>query len=218
MSVFPLFSVPFVRTKLNNPAAINAELRSLFLKREAEGASWRNPQPTMPIPKGLYESKFDLFSWPDRCVQQLHEFCMLELFKVIGEVNAYKLDELRELESQTHAWFHVTRRGGLFSSHNHPMASWSGVYCVDAGSSDPGETDSGVLHFQNPHQLASMYTDPANNRMIDAYSLKGCNFHLAAGELVLFPSWLFHEVSPFKGTGERITVAFNTWFRKRGAT
>jgi hypothetical protein len=34
---------------------------------------------------------------------------------------------------------------------------------------------------------------------------------------VLFPSWVFHEVLPFHGEGERVTVAFNCWFRPRGA-
>ena len=34
------------------------------------------------------------------------------------------------------SWFHVTRRGGFFALHNHPNASWSGVYCVDPGKND----------------------------------------------------------------------------------
>ena len=35
---------------------------------------------------------------------------------------------------------------------------------------------------------------------------------LEPGQLVLFPSWLLHDVKPFQGEGERITVAFNCWF------
>lgn len=33
------------------------------------------------------------------------------------------------------------------------------------------------------------------------------------GELVLLPSCLRHEVSPFTDNGMRITVAFNAWVR-----
>ena len=33
------------------------------------------------------------------------------------------------------------------------------------------------------------------------------------GQLVLFPSWILHDVKPFEGEGERITVAFNCWFK-----
>jgi len=35
---------------------------------------------------------------------------------------------------------------------------------------------------------------------------------LEPGQLVLFPSWVPHEVMPFYGNDERITIAFNCWF------
>ena len=34
------------------------------------------------------------------------------------------------------------------------------------------------------------------------------NFKLQAGQLVMFPSYLMHEVAPYAGHTERITVAF----------
>ena len=215
MAVTSFFSVPFARFRLPDAAPLNAELRDLILAREKEGARWRNPQSNMNIPNGLFESNFELFLWPERCIQQLYEFCMNQLFSVVGEVNGYTRDRLMQLELKCHAWFHVTRRNGQFNAHNHPMASWSGVYCVQSGTSDAGESKSGVLHFQNPHQLAGMFIDPANEHMIDAYTSKGRNLVLSAGDLVLFPSWLFHEVFPFHGDDERITIAFNCWFNER---
>jgi uncharacterized protein (TIGR02466 family) len=30
-----------------------------------------------------------------------------------------------------------------------------------------------------------------------------------AGRLVMFPSWLLHQVRPYRGTAERISIAFN---------
>ena len=30
-----------------------------------------------------------------------------------------------------------------------------------------------------------------------------------AGRLVMFPSWLLHQVRPYRGNSERISVAFN---------
>jgi predicted 2-oxoglutarate/Fe(II)-dependent dioxygenase YbiX len=35
---------------------------------------------------------------------------------------------------------------------------------------------------------------------------------LEAGALIVFPSYLFHEVAPFYGRDTRITVASNCWF------
>ena len=43
--------------------------------------------------------------------------------------------------------------------------------------------------------------------------MTGKSYRLRAGQLVLFPSWFNHEVLPYRGQGERITVAFNCWFR-----
>jgi hypothetical protein len=38
---------------------------------------------------------------------------------------------------------------------------------------------------------------------------------ITPGESVIFPAWLIHQVMPFQGGGERITIAFNAWFRRR---
>jgi len=29
------------------------------------------------------------------------------------------------------------------------------------------------------------------------------------GRLILFPSWLYHQVNPYFGEGERISISFN---------
>ena len=42
-------------------------------------------------------------------------------------------------------------------------------------------------------------------------------FNLRAGQLLLFPSYLMHEVAPYFGQRERITVAFNAWVREAGS-
>ena len=43
-------------------------------------------------------------------------------------------------------------------------------------------------------------------------------FHITrkGGYLVMFPSWVLHEVRPYFGDGERITVAFNARFKMAG--
>lgn len=212
MNITPLFSVPIARLSLPEANTLNPQLRALLLEREVDTV--RNPKASMTILPGLFESRFDLFSWPEACIQTLHAFCMRSLFALVGELNGYSQQELMEFESQTHAWFHITRRGGWFPAHNHPMASWSGVYCVAPGQNDADQPRSGMLHFQNPHQLGGMFIDPANSKLNEAYTTQGRNIRLNAGDLVLFPSWLFHEVFPFHGNDERITIAFNCWFRR----
>ena len=42
--------------------------------------------------------------------------------------------------------------------------------------------------------------------------LESAHVKFEPGQLVLFPSWILHDVKPYEGEGERITVAFNCWF------
>jgi uncharacterized protein (TIGR02466 family) len=213
--IVPAFAVPFIETDLPQCEALNAQLRELLLAREAAGERYRNPATSMRINPGLFESDFTLFAAPEPAIQQLREFCWGALSRAIAQLNGYSAAQMARLEIASHTWFHITRKGGYFGLHNHPMASWSGAYCVDAGEGNGGHPESGALHFANPLQLANMFVDAANNHIRAPYGMTGKTYHFRPGQLVLFPSWVNHEVLPFQGEGTRITVAFNCWFNMR---
>src|SRR5690606_16423838 len=117
------FAVPIVRATHPAPEALNRVLRALFLEREQDGERYRNPQPTMNIRQGLFESRFDLFEWPDAPIKELRSFCWSALFKTVADLAGYAAQDTGQLEVRSTAWFHITRRGGYFGQHNHPMAS-----------------------------------------------------------------------------------------------
>jgi len=211
-NLFTLFSVPLIQAQLPQCDRLNQELRSLILQKESLGAAAQNPSPAMAIPKGLFESRFDFFTMPDPCVVALRKFCMSWLYQSIGELSGYDAATLSALTVHSHTWFHVTRSGGYFSLHNHPMASWSGVYCIDPGDADPANELDGAISFLNPMGIANMFVDAGNTRLKPPFSGKNFSMRLRAGELILFPSYLFHQVLPYTGSRERITVAFNCWF------
>jgi len=81
---------------------------------------------------------------------------------------------------------------------------------------DDPDTDSGKLTFINPNLASNMYIDVTTAKLKYPYSSAPIALRLKPGQLVLFPSWLLHEVMPYKGTTERITVAFNARFRYTG--
>ena len=56
--------------------------------------------------------------------------------------------------------------------HNHPNASWSGVYCVDAGAPDPDVEDSGKLTFLHPHANGGMHVDPGNDELVPPFNVR----------------------------------------------
>lgn len=213
--LFPGFAVPFAEVEFPDVKALNVDLRELFLSREREGDRYRNPDPSMKRQPGVFESRFDLFHWPDAAIVRLRELCSTVLFRCVAELNGYGPEQLRDLRLGVDAWFHVTRRGGTFGLHNHPMASWSGVYCVDSGYD--GEPQSGELTFLHPASTANMFMDLGVANLKQPWGIRPKSYLLKPGQLVLFPSWVLHQVLPFDGPGERITVAFNCWFRKAPA-
>ena len=203
----PIFSVPFAFEQLADCASLNQQLREVFIRRESQGMRFANPNPYTPRNAQLFESNFDLFSWPDAPIAGLREFCLSRVAQTVAELNRFDAARLAQLNIVTDSWFHITRRGGYFGVHNHPMASWSGVYCVSPGQHDVDQPDSGKLSFINP--LAQMYLDAGNAQLQFPYQHGNYAFDLKAGQLILFPSWVLHQVMPFYGEGERITVAFN---------
>lgn len=211
--VLPMFAVPMVEVQHPDCAALNHQLRELFLAREADGDRYANPHPSMHHSlHQLFESDFNLFAWPDEPVLRLREFCWGALSRAIAQLNGLAPEQMNRLQISSHTWFHITRKHGQFGLHNHGMASWSGVYCVDPGDSDPADPDSGALSFINPMAIAHMFHDPANVHLRRPYGSGNLVYQHKPGRLVLFPSWVFHQVLPYRGTRERITVAFNCWF------
>jgi uncharacterized protein (TIGR02466 family) len=209
--IVPFFATPFALSRHPDPVALNRELRDLFAAKAAEGAAYANPRPITLRNSTVFESRFDLFRWTEKPVQQLKDFCWHEMLNVLCELNRYDAAMRSQLLIYNDAWFHITRSGGFFSLHNHPNASWSGVYCVDAGGGD-ADKRGGALTFVNPTLMSTMHVDAGNASLQGAFASGIRSLRMEPGQLVLFPSWVLHEVQPFEGDGERITVAFNCWF------
>jgi uncharacterized protein (TIGR02466 family) len=212
IEVTPFFAVPFGFARLENCTALNAALHQLFVQRATEGSRYANPLPLTQRNRAVFESEFQIFRWPEPCVQQLKEFCWSHMLQMIGALNGYDSATIARLLIYNDAWFHVTRRGGFFGLHNHPNASWSGVYCVDPGQHDVDKPESGMLSFVSPAVMSSMHMDAATLNLRDPFAPNIRAVRLEAGQLVVFPSWILHDVKPFQGEGTRITVAFNCWF------
>ncbi|MEI8297866.1 MAG: putative 2OG-Fe(II) oxygenase [Pseudomonadota bacterium] len=210
MTISPMFAVPLGEARLEPCGALNRDLEALFLAREDD--EHRNPTPSHIAQQETFESRFNLFRWPEPCVQELRQFMLDAVVKTVLATTSLRQEDLARLTLHNHTWFHITRQAGSFIAHNHPLASWSAVYCVRAGEEVEGRPDSGLLRFFDPRQGAQAYTDPANARLHPPFALRPLELRLTEGQVVVFPSYLFHEVTPFYGKDLRITVATNCWF------
>jgi uncharacterized protein (TIGR02466 family) len=206
----PMFAVPFGELRLAACERLNRELEMLFLAREND--EHRNPTPSHIPQQETFESRFNLFMWPEACVQELRGFMLDAVAHMVLQTTTLRPEDVGQMKFHNHTWFHVSRYAGSFIAHNHPLASWSAVYCVRAGEAAPDHPDSGVLRFLDTRQGADAYIDPAIAPLHREYALRPLEFRLTAGQLIMFPSYVFHEVAPFYGRDTRITVATNCWF------
>lgn len=216
ISVTSAFSVPVIETAMPGCEDLNRRLRDLFLSWEQSTNQKQSSVPTAVIKVGVYESSFDLFSRPEPDVQTLRNFCLNTLGHVISQLNRYSDKDMQGLRIYEHSWYHVTRHAGYTAQHNHPMASWSGVYCVDPGNEVPQSINSGALRFLDTRGSAGMYVDSGNAHLNPPFGFGALAYFLVPGQLLVFPSYLMHEVAPYFGQRERITVAFNAWVREAG--
>jgi len=160
----------------------------------------------------MFESRVDLFTWPEPCIQELRKFMLESVFRVAMAASETVREEFARLSLNNHTWFHITRPTGYFVAHNHALASWSAVYCVKDGADTAGEPCGGLLRLFDTRAGADAYLDPANQRLRQPFIVGDLDLQLQAGQLVVFPSYLFHEVTPYYGSDTRITVASNCWF------
>lgn len=218
LNITPAFASLLGTAQMSQPERLNSQLREFFLSCESGGAEFANPEPHTHRNDALYESNFSLFDWKNPAVSELRDFCWENVYQLVRELNGYDLETLQRLHIAHESWFHITRKGGYFGVHNHPMHSWSGVYCV-CQEGDEKKEHSGKLTFINPFGMTTMYMDMSMYKMRRPFSMGDVPVRLKPGQLVLFPSWLLHEVTPFEPEGEglRITVAFNVKFRLLGA-
>ncbi len=210
LTLNPVFAVPLGVARLVPCDRLNRELEALFLARESD--EYRNPMPSHIPQEEMFESRFNLFRWSEPCVQELRKFVLDTVAQVVLGATTLRPEDLSHLKFHNHTWFHVTRNAGSFVAHNHPMASWSAVYCVRVGEVPTDQPANGLLRLFDPRPGAGAYRDPANERLHAAFALRSLDLRLEEGQIVVFPSYVFHEVTPFYGRDTRITVATNCWF------
>ena len=108
--------------------------------------------------------------------------------------------------TMTDCWVNIMPAGTAHSWHLHPLASVSGTYYVRVPSGSPG------IKFEDP-RLDRFMAAPPRSAAAQRESQPWVTFPAAPGRLVLFESWLRHEVAANAADAERISVSFNyNWF------
>tara|TARA_B100001057_G_scaffold494603_1_gene591553 strand:+ start:2695 stop:3270 length:576 start_codon:yes stop_codon:yes gene_type:complete len=170
---------------------------------------YRVPESIMQGTQSYYESKQNLLPQND---QQYSDF--------FDEQKDFKLEELPELhnlilnaidlyveqtgitikEDSFGYWTQDYRETGQYHElHAHGVSGISGVYWIQANDA------AGQFVFHNPDPISYFVPKHRDSKYVSPKSY----IKPAAGMLILFPSYIKHEVEPSKEGAIRATLAFN---------
>ena len=139
----------------------------------------------------------------DGKLKKLKQFCEQQLKLYVKEV----LNPKKELDFYiTQSWLNVTKPGEYHHNHSHSNSLISGVFYISTEEddrltfTDPKAKEKEAIKFErkkyNPINSTTWWFPSVTN------------------ELMLFPSWLEHQVEVNeKATTDRISISFNTFVR-----
>ena len=109
------------------------------------------------------------------------------------------------------AWVNISKPGGYLAKHHHPDCNLAGVLWIKALQ------NSGDIVFDNPRTF-DPFLQSAKKREIDSYTddfknkfniYSDYDFPPTEGRILIFPSYLEHQVRENKSNKDRISVSFN---------
>tara|TARA_Y100001951_G_C11177677_1_gene204056 strand:+ start:47 stop:685 length:639 start_codon:yes stop_codon:yes gene_type:complete len=103
----------------------------------------------------------------------------------------------------TQSWLNYTEPNEHHHGHEHPNSIISGVFYIDADK----ENDSILFKNINYRQLH------INIKNFNTWNSVSWWYPVETGKLVLFPSYLTHQVTCKKGNNTRISLAFNVFLK-----
>ena len=194
-----LFASSLYRGKLKATAALNRELEAACLSTAAEdkaGRRWCREHGY----KG-YTSYASLDDLPRRA----------SVFAdLAGQLDTHARGFARALDfglagrklALDSLWINVLKPGGHHTGHIHPHSVLSGTYYVRVPAG------AGAIRFEDP-RLAMMMAAPPRRRTARLANRSFVEVAPEAGTVLMWESWLRHEVPANGGRAARISISFN---------
>lgn len=196
-----LFPTPVAAAELPDAAARNAELKKIIL-------DYREKSPSVQASNdGGWHSDRNLLTWGGPRVAEIIEAATL----MADRMTVDRAGRPAGQRWKPIAWANVNEAGNANICHYHPGAFWSGTYYVDDGGTIDDPSLGGEFELLDPRGAGpSMYAPHLafageGGRALGATE----SIRPKPGLIILFPSWIFHQVRPYRGQAERISIAFN---------
>lgn len=130
----------------------------------------------------------------------INEFCTKSLEFYFDEVFKPKTNVKSVI---TQSWLNYTENNQHHHGHTHPNSLLSGVLYINTNK----ELDRICFGRTNYRQISIA------EREKNDYNTDEVEFKVGVGELLIFPSSLYHRVPPKKDNNIRISLAFNSFLK-----
>lgn len=201
IDVFAMFPTPVVHVEIPDSAALNADLKAVIERQRQLDTGTEHSN------FGGWQSTWEMDKWGGAPAIKL----LAHARHNANRITCDRKGEPVTIQWKAEMWANVNRTGHGNEFHCHPSSVWSVVYYVDDGGISADPTLEGWLELMDPRAPASfMYAPHLAFNCAGGLSVGGNEVVIPkAGLMVLFPAWVMHQVRPYKGTAERISIAFN---------
>lgn len=183
-----LFVTNLYEAEIGDPALLGRLARSIrhFAAEDAAGGRWSRDHHY----RG-YTSYASLNDLPKRdpAFADLAKQLTRHAASFAGELGWDRKPRLDSL------WVNLLKSGGHHSGHIHPHSIISGTLYVEVPAG------CGAIRFEDPRLPLMMVAPPRPDTFVTVEP--------RAGLLLMWESWLRHEVLPGTGKGERLSISFN---------
>ena len=201
-----LFETPIVSAQIANGDQLLADLETVIrakMSDDQEGVQRSNI--------GGWHSDTKMLDWGGAAAQKLFTsaVAIAKRLSNFGDTPHESFNWVGQM------WANVSGPGASNHMHVHPGNLWSGVLYVDLGRDGDREQDKlnadGAFYFEDPRfPMPVMHN--TKFRFVGADGQPQAwqpEIWPKRGDILMFPAWLRHGVRPYKGTRERISIAFN---------
>ncbi|MEO7814391.1 MAG: TIGR02466 family protein [Sphingomicrobium sp.] len=195
MTLRPLFVTNLYQAEIANPALLGDlahSIRSLSVDDRA-GVGWSREHNYSG-----YTSYASLDDLPRRD-PVIGDLAKLLAKHAAAFANEQAWDSKPKLDS---LWVNLLKGGGHHSAHIHPHSIISGTFYVEAPAS------TGAIRFEDP-RLPMMMAAPQRRADAPEPLRNFVTIEPMPGMLLLWESFIRHEVLPGKAKAERLSISFN---------
>lgn len=145
--------------------------------------------------KGGWQSHdFNLSNYSE--FEEIENFINTKIASIVSDIGDPNLHLV-----VNNAWININEKGDYNDKHVHPLSAFSGVIYLQV------DEDSGSIRFFDDIHTIKHYPikiNPYNNLFHHTVEYKPTN-----GMILLFPSWIPHDVTPSNSELTRVSIAFN---------